>query len=97
MAPLDFGIDPVESRRTDQPLDRGGPPATAFCSIEQVPAATYRHAVQRALRRRVIDLNAAVIVVATQGRPSSQGLLDHAVMPDLRDSFSSDSRSYRSN
>ena len=60
MAQPGFGSDPVQLRRADQRVNRGGTCATAVGDCKQVVATTDGHAAQHALGRRVIDLRAAI-------------------------------------
>jgi hypothetical protein len=69
-----FGIDLVELGGLDEAVDGGGAVAALIEACEQPVLATDRDAPQRALGSVVVDLELAVVNVASERGPARQGI-----------------------
>src|ERR1700757_148421 len=71
---VELRIDSVQLRCTDEGVDGGGPFAAIVRSCKKVVLSAETDRTQGALRRVVVHLDCAVIDIAREGAPTSQGI-----------------------
>src|SRR6185436_7065365 len=77
LAQVRLRVKPVELGRLHQTVDRRGPLAARIRTHEEVVAAAKRDPSQRAFRRVVVDLDAAVVPGTRQRPPARERVADH--------------------
>ena len=74
VAEVGFGVEAVELGGLDEGVGRGGASSAFIRSGEEIVFAAQGNAAQGALGGIVVDLQPAVVEVASQGRPACEGI-----------------------
>ena len=72
MAQVEFRVESVELRRTEQAVDGRSTLATGVRASEEVVLATQSNGAQGAFRRGVVHLDAAIVDVAGERTPAGE-------------------------
>ena len=72
VAQVEFRVESVELRRTEQAVDGRSTLAAGIRASEEVVLATQSNGAQGAFSRRVVHLDAAIVDVAREGTPAGE-------------------------